>query len=703
MADGGTGFDRSHSFTWNFSILEGVMVKISDKFRPPNKIHLPIGWKSFEYEDDFEFDFKFEEDVIKLAEREQLQEESEKEYSSLVNATARSLDDNIEEASIDDNTDEDEDSLQKADGAASVFHNDVSETSILEPVKINSDPLAKQVNKNTSKCFNFSEFEDNFATPFELVELQTLDDINELKSVLQPGCKTNKRSKKTKSDDNVESQIDFSIFNTPVTTNQEPAEVKTSKIATASLIPDIEPVQSMATNTTLPLHLQFDQRQNEVLPVSSQPSASLQPGQPFDSLPVSSNYQNMNQFNHCQDITGQPNLGRFPDPVFKNSSLPFSGHIPLDMRFSTIKANDTRFSLDSVSHLEHGNSRIREFEHLGNLRGEQGKSLERDSAFFPKRNEGSDLDLKARGSLNKANSRSLPNLAEAGRMTENGVTGSASNCSQEPLLSTSRIDNIMRHFQLNRLREFNSSSNQNDPNATIENPLQNDTTQLPNVPKPQSGIVTSLQLSPRNLQFTTNQTFDSSTISAQQENSSMSDTERRMRFPSLQETNRRRRLSSSEPLPPIATPSPPRTSGAQHINTSSSLSKHSFKQEELSWLPDPTPNLSPQEASLANMITGMGFSKARTARAVERLEFDEKEIIDFLLRVQQISDLGYDADDVEMAIINNKNDNETILNYLSHTNKWKELGFPVQKVHDALINTDKENEAVFEYLTSLDE
>ena len=467
-----------------------------------------------------------------MAEREQLQEEREKENSSLINATASSLDNNIEEESFDDNTDEVEESLQKADGAASVFDNDVSETSILEPVKINSDSLAKQVNKSTSKGFNFSEFEDNFATPFELVELQTLDDINELKSVLQPGCKTNKRSKKTKSDDNDESQIDFSIFNTPVTTNQKPAEVKTSKIATASLIPDIEPVQSMTTNSTMPLHLQFDQRQNEVLPVSSQPPASLQPGKPFESLPVSSNYQN--QFNHGQDNLAQPVLGRFPDHVFKNSSLPFSGHFPLDMRFSTRKAIDTRFSLDPVSHLEFGNGRIREFEHLGNLRGEQGKSLERSSALFPKRNEGGDLDLRTRGSLSKANSRSLPNLAEAGRIAENAVTESASNCSQEPIVSTSRIDNIMRQFQLNRLREFNSRSNQNDPNATIENPLQNDTTQLPNVPKPQSGMVTSLQLSPRNLQFTDNQTFNSSTISGQQENSSMSDTERRMRFPSLQ-------------------------------------------------------------------------------------------------------------------------------------------------------------------------
>ena len=36
------------------------------------------------------------------------------------------------------------------------------------------------------------------------------------------------------------------------------------------------------------------------------------------------------------------------------------------------------------------------------------------------------------------------------------------------------------------------------------------------------------------------------------------------------------------------------------------------------------------------------------------------QILDFLVRVQQITDMGYDSDDVEIALINSKDDSESV-------------------------------------------
>ena len=98
----------------------------------------------------------------------------------------------------------------------------------------------------------------------------------------------------------------------------------------------------------------------------------------------------------------------------------------------------------------------------------------------------------------------------------------------------------------------------------------------------------------------------------------------------MQETKRRHKLSTSEVLPPIRSPSPPKSPKSTTSVTSKIVNNIKPMNTKTSWLPDPTANLSIKEKNFILVISGMGFPKARTARAVERLKDDQKEVSQYL-------------------------------------------------------------------------
>ena len=87
-----------------------------------------------------------------------------------------------------------------------------------------------------------------------------------------------------------------------------------------------------------------------------------------------------------------------------------------------------------------------------------------------------------------------------------------------------------------------------------------------------------------------------------------------------QGSNLEKKLSLCEPLPSITTPSPPQS------HRSDPAVKQNLSRQVTSWLPDPFSSLSASEQTFVTMISGMGFPKARTSRAVLRLKSDEKEV-----------------------------------------------------------------------------
>ncbi|XP_046861221.1 ubiquitin-associated protein 1-like isoform X2 [Xenia sp. Carnegie-2017] len=62
---------------------------------------------------------------------------------------------------------------------------------ILQPISTSSTPVATSVNGKTSEQFNYKDFEDNTDTPFESVERQSINDMDALRSILQPKAEGN--------------------------------------------------------------------------------------------------------------------------------------------------------------------------------------------------------------------------------------------------------------------------------------------------------------------------------------------------------------------------------------------------------------------------------------------------------------------------------------------------------------------------------
>jgi len=774
MAIRSSALDRNLSFIGNFSVLEGVMVKISDKFKPPKKVSLPVGWQPVDLGKFETFDFTLEEEVIKLANQERLQQERENENVQVAeliletqNETSTSQ---VPEADvISDNTSTFPGSENQVAETEPVSY--IKEAPILEPMKIESYSLIARGISNKQRDFNFSEFEDNSATPFELVELQTLDDLSELKSVLQPQYAkktTSVRSKasvpSTKNDDD----IDFSIFNTPVTTNTVEKSTA-SQVATASLL------QGFETEGTVSLHnvaLSSGSKDssyedstavsmrgwgNSVVPPSGSvvpPSSSILPPSGTALPPSSSAVPSSSSIVPPSSSVLPPSGSVTAYSTVNQTPLSNSNVVPLERRFESIgirengKGSDysRRFNatigpassiqspIATVYPVQIPSQPIVPLTQNADFHGQQylPHNIIRSQNMFTSlpsgynntvsnASESSVVNSSKNGNqksaytfdigdssfgktnLNRSNSKSLPNLAEAsfgnGSLRDDFLYNESHRKSPTeaftPVVSTSRIDNIMKQFQLNRLREFDEVATTNT--SIVTEPLPIETSAILDTstrPSSRHGILPPLQTSPRNISyspFTGPPQGISPRGNAGSEKRYPSDDESNKGFGHLEQSKLEKKMSLSEPLPSIRNASP---------SWKNPATKQSILKQENSWLPDPFSTLSTSDKAYVTMIASMGFPKARTARAVLRLKADEKEIIDFLVRVQQIVEMGYDEDDAEMAVIDNNNDKQSALNYLNLVNKWKELGFPVQKIHNALKNTDKDNEAVIEYLTT---
>lgn len=161
-------FRKSGSHHAEFHSLQGVEVKIGERFRPPKKVTLPVGWQQRDPSVVLSvmYDFSLEKDVISKADA--LKASTKTEVQS-------SPEPHVESSSSD-----------TPSGQNLVFSNVGSE--ILQPVVApglghkKSDSFGGK-GKN---AFDLADFEGDTSTPFELVELQTINDMDELKNVLQP-------------------------------------------------------------------------------------------------------------------------------------------------------------------------------------------------------------------------------------------------------------------------------------------------------------------------------------------------------------------------------------------------------------------------------------------------------------------------------------------------------------------------------------
>ncbi|XP_068741530.1 ubiquitin-associated protein 1-like [Montipora capricornis] len=167
-------FRKSGSHHAEFQSLQGVEVKIGEKFKPPRKVTLPVGWQQKDPTTALSlvYDFNLEKDVI--AKADALKASKYKELES--NSTESNVSSESQETKITPTT------------SSSIFSN--VGTEILQPVVAPGTGHKKKdsFGGKGKNAFDISDFEGDTSTPFELVELQTINDMDELKNVLQPNA-----------------------------------------------------------------------------------------------------------------------------------------------------------------------------------------------------------------------------------------------------------------------------------------------------------------------------------------------------------------------------------------------------------------------------------------------------------------------------------------------------------------------------------
>ena len=373
------------------------------------------------------------------------------------------------------------------------MHSNLSEAPILEPVRINSDPLAQETKAkaNVFKDFNFSEFEDNSATPFELVELQTLDDIDELKSVLQPESLKNGPNKKKTSVEGrkPDADIDFSIFDTPVVTSKENSSTKNRQVATASLLHGIEPdaiaapypftatcYSSTATSYSSAVSSRFSSDlptsvMSSEMPLESRfnlltSKASTAQNSPRSFMPSSysvahTSPNSSGRYGPAAFSTG--NMTAYASAQFGPQSTSITGVRNINSPSSTPVIDSSR-NVNGRTNTPGMDSHGFDSRPHGNFNN-YGRSVPEAQGFSPVYDVEGLNNFRSSTNLNKSNSKSLPNLAESALPTAVQSTSSPPFGTPEPVVSRSRIDNIMKQFQFNRMREFDGNAAQNEPQS----------------------------------------------------------------------------------------------------------------------------------------------------------------------------------------------------------------------------------------------
>ncbi|XP_047003897.1 probable basic-leucine zipper transcription factor Q isoform X1 [Schistocerca americana] len=203
------------------SLMDGVPVKISEKYKPPRKINLPVGYQNRAplASVDEVYDFSLENTVLrKIAEWRKLQEQlvsrrrenikqhnAEKKdasskgetdwnvpatVSTSVSVTANSADASTSHCQQQQQQQASQQQQQQQQQASQQQQQQQQllqqYASILTPVPISMPLSTTTHHKNHSHHFNLSDFETDTSDPFDTVELKTINDMEELAHVLQP-------------------------------------------------------------------------------------------------------------------------------------------------------------------------------------------------------------------------------------------------------------------------------------------------------------------------------------------------------------------------------------------------------------------------------------------------------------------------------------------------------------------------------------
>lgn len=102
---------------------------------------------------------------------------------------------------------------------------------------------------------------------------------------------------------------------------------------------------------------------------------------------------------------------------------------------------------------------------------------------------------------------------------------------------------------------------------------------------------------------------------------------------------------------------------------------------------------------MSRHLSDMGFPLSRAARAVRDLGGkDNKKVVEYLLAVQYLEELGIPGDEAEKALAVMEYDQERAKIYHENLSTLKDLGFPEEEASKALLKCDIDRDRALDLL-----
>ncbi|XP_054756418.2 ubiquitin-associated protein 1-like isoform X1 [Lytechinus pictus] len=187
MAYGSQTLHRAYSV----SSVEGIELRLSDRFKPTKKVVLPLQYKHKEprpQKSEEEYDFQTENTFLEWLDgvRRTESEREEKRKQQQLGAEAAEAALQREETVPDGPHTTSNEFPMQTNLSQPPLRPPVAATlsnEILQPVPL-ANSISKPVNNQSARTDNWDDFEGRSLDPFELTELETINDMEELRSVL---------------------------------------------------------------------------------------------------------------------------------------------------------------------------------------------------------------------------------------------------------------------------------------------------------------------------------------------------------------------------------------------------------------------------------------------------------------------------------------------------------------------------------------
>ncbi|CAG5116549.1 unnamed protein product [Candidula unifasciata] len=700
-----------HSLASSNSILDGVPFRIGQSFRPPPKVHPPeLSRPSMSRNLNVEYTFETEEAVLAWAQAREVALEQakklEEQRKQALAAAEEQVDDKTaskSDTTVDCNTDENGCNVYDVPKSTiASMQNHVSDHnkpllppkpavrkpvsepgSILKPTPIHSSANSVFRNKGTAStdnkladaasAFDVSMFESE-ADPFDNLELQTINDMEELKILLDSSTKSSSDTVSTPaqaghmqpslemeySSDNLGSSVSEAVYDVASVARVNKWETFSDESQEQDAGSVAEPSEPRGETSS------------PSVDCSSADRTSRQVIEDGEYVEITSNYkkQTIRFQNHSvSEVTKSSQSGNFTGENGVTTAL--GGKLPASL------ANSKLYKPVLPPFVRQGNT-VTDCNNVSTNPFIQ-TSAQGTNPFLPQtaqdakytflQNTAEDGDTFTEASeQDYANGEMLDSQAEAAQSV------SASKPSLLPPPPPSNRPTRNRHLVPNHRMWSSvgpSLAASLDESVSSSDPIPSNSYSRHSV--------SSSDLHSSNSCSDLGELNQHSPVLQKQMSSQ----------PSLQSWNRHR------PLPPI--PSPNIT--ASNPNLESYKVVHLPPSQSVG-LTDPYYNLSAEAQAFTNSLTSMGFLRARVARAVAKFGQDEKEVLDHLIAVDMLVEKKYAPVIVESALCTFKNDVEKAEKFLQMLTQFEELGFTREKIQEALITTNMDHDKVLDILTT---